>query len=443
MDNVLNDEDTIKLNEEQQRAYDLMMLGNNMFITGSAGTGKSSAVFKFIEDLKKQNKDKNIVVTAPTGIAAINIGGATFHSTFKYPVKPILKSDKEYDNIKVKFAKIWDIVDVIVIDEVSMLRVDVFDLFCYQLKSIEKRQNRHIQLILIGDFFQLAPVIHPLHMDALMMDYNNIKITRGFIFTSQYWMNLGLKPIYLREVIRQKDEEFVKNLELVKVGNVEGIRWINQHAKISSIPDDKSIILCSTNKEVEEINNRKLREIDCESEFFEATEIIIPGREEEISENSLPNSRLVELKVGARVTSLRNDKNRAYQNGSLGTVLGIDVKAGSVTVQFDNGNRRDVHICTWDIKVFDKDEKGKLKEVVIDSFTQIPLKLAYAVTIHKSQGQTYDSIIIQPDKIFAPGQLYVALSRCKSISGITLTSPIRENTRNIAYPVVKEFYGVN
>lgn len=428
----------IQLTEDQQKAYDLLKEGHNVFITGSAGTGKSSVVFKFLKEMKEQKK--NIAVTAPTGIAAINIDGATFHSTFKYPIKPLVESDPEFSSIRVKYAKIWDSVDIIVIDEVSMLRVDVFDLFCSQLHDIEKRQNRKIQLILLGDFFQLAPVINKFTKNALVKQYPNIEATKGFIFASNHWLQLGLRGVILNKVVRQGDAEFIRNLEMVKIGKAEGIRWINQHAKISSVPDDKSIILCSTKDEARNINDTKLAGLLSEKVSFLADEVVEPGYI--IGEGDLPNDRTVELKVGARVMSLINDYDHFYQNGSLGTVTGINEKLGIVKVLFDNGYEKELETYTWKIKKYDINSEGKFEEMEVAEFSQVPLKLAYAITIHKSQGQTYDSVIIQPEKIFAPGQLYVALSRCRSIEGMTLTSPIKENSRGLADPIVKQFYGI-
>lgn len=430
--------DDITLTSDQQLAYEKLKSGCNVFITGSAGTGKSAVVMKFLKEMKEQKK--NIAITAPTGIAAINIDGATFHSTFKYPIKPLVESDPEFSSIRVKYAKIWDSVDIIVIDEVSMIRIDVFDLFCSQLKDIERRQNRHIQLILLGDFFQLAPVINKFTKNALIKQYPNIDVTKGFIFASKHWMELELKGAILKQVVRQGDAEFIRNLELVKIGNAEGIRWINQHAKISSVPDDKSIILCSTKEEARNINETKLAQLDSEKVQFESMEEVEPGFI--LTEGDLPNDRIIELKIGARVMSLINDREHFYQNGSLGTVTGINEKMGIVKVLFDNGYERELETYTWKIKKYDINEKGQFEEMDVADFSQVPLKLAYAITIHKSQGQTYDRVIIQPEKIFAPGQLYVALSRCRSIEGMTLTSAIRENSRGLADPIVKQFYGV-
>lgn len=428
-----------KLNEEQQEIFDLLKTGQSMFITGSAGTGKSEVIKRYAKYAKEHNK--NVVVTAPTGIAAINIEGATFHSTFKYPAKPIVKSDPEYRDIRVRYAKTWDYADIIIIDEISMLRVDVFDLFCMQLNDIQKRQNRNIQLIMLGDFFQLAPVITKLQKNVLLYQYPKIEETKGYAFTSEFWSKLGLRGAFLHKIIRQDDKEFIKNLELVKVGNVEGIRWVNNNAKISSTPDDKSIVLCSTKEEAERINSSRLEEIPSKSVTYSSKLVVASGYN--VNENDLPTAIEVELKVGARVMCLVNNIDKKFQNGSLGTVIELHPNVGTIKVKFDNGNICELETFTWTIKKYDVDEKGKFSEIDVAEFSQIPVKLAYAITIHKSQGQTYDSVIIQPEKIFTPGQLYVALSRCRSIKGITLTSPIRENSRGLADPIVKRFYGVN
>lgn len=447
----------------QLHALDLLRTGKNIFITGSAGTGKSSIVFKFLDEMKELKK--NIAVTAPTGVAAINIGGATFHSTFKYPAKPIVKNDPEYSSIRVKYAKIWDSVDIIVIDEVSMLRVDVFDLFVQQLQDIEKRQNRHIQLIMLGDFFQLPPVVNKDQKKALRLQYPDIDTTKGYIFRSQFWTQLNLAGTILTEVVRTEDKEFIRNLELVKIGNSEGIKWMNNHThrydgwiiksediwedgfkhtnytvNASSIFDLNSIVLCSLKDEAAAINKACLNYLAGDESSFTSKLEVVSGYDR--SKIELPNDSLIKIKIGARVMSLINDPDRFYQNGSLGTVVDLDVKTGVVIVKFDNGYTREIETHTWKIKGFDVDESGKFTEMDIAEFSQIPLRLAYAITIHKSQGQTYDSVIVQPEKIFAPGQLYVALSRCRSIEGMTLTSPINENSRGLADPIVKQFYDI-
>lgn len=430
-------ENELQLTSDQQRAYDLLKSGSNAFITGSAGTGKSVVVKKYIDEKSKEGK--NVIVTAPTGIAAINIGGATFHSTFKYPIRPIVTTDDEYKETRVKYAKVWDSVDIIVIDEISMLKVDVFDLFIQQLQDIEKRQNRKIQLIMLGDFFQLAPVIGKYELDVLKLDYPNIKSNYGFVFTSKYWMSIGLHGVILKQVIRQSDHEFIENLEKVKIGNVDGIRWINNHARISKEWDGKSIILTCIKQEATDINKERLDELDTQPYVIDGLMEVADGHS--VNLQDLPNDTQVTLKVGARVMSLVNNKGQGYQNGSLGTVLSIS-KSDIVKVRFDNGVVSDIEPYTWHLKKYEVDDKGRSHEVEYATFNQIPLKVAYAITIHKSQGQTYDSVIICPEKLFAPGQIYVALSRCRSIEGITLTSQIRENSRGLANPVVKQFYGI-
>lgn len=276
--------------EDQQKAYDLLKTGNNCFITGSAGTGKSFVIEKYIKEMK--DIKKNVIVTAPTGIAAVNIGGATFHSTFKYKAGPLVPMEE----FRVKYAKVWDVVDIIVIDEVSMLRIDAFDLFCAQLKDIESRQNRHIQVILSGDFSQLPPVIGK-QEEALLPYYSDIKEKKGYIFWSKFWGQLELRGIYMKKVVRQTDEEFIKHLEMIKRGLVAGVDWINNNANVSMFTSDDSIVLCSMKDEARAINEQKLANVPSKDVMYKG--LLQYNTNITLSENDMPNDIEVHLKVGA------------------------------------------------------------------------------------------------------------------------------------------------
>lgn len=428
-------EDEVVLNEGQRYIYDVLYQGYNTFIGGAAGTGKSTLIKKFVKD--KENEGANVVVVAPTGIAAVNIGGSTIHRAFKYRTGPMLR-DAKGDNELYNYS-LWKTVDIIVIDEVSMLRVDLFDLICSQLVKSEANYNKRIQLILLGDFFQLPPVINNTDLKVLKQDedYKNIDETGGFCFCSPLWRSIIEKQLLLEEVMRQSNKEYSENLEKVKLGNLEGYEWFNSHAKIGDT-DNNAIVLCATNQEALDINLKNLDRIHCSRVSFNGTITeIIKGSN--IQDNELPVEKYIELKEGARVMSLINGSE--YRNGSLGTVLGIkESLAGPIVhVLFDNGNDVYIKPYTWEIVDYEVKD-GKLKKIVLATYTQIPLKLAWAITIHKSQGQTYDRIILKIDRIFLEQQVYVGLGRCIGIEGVTLTGPLKKIGKPINKLVLR-FYG--
>lgn len=424
-----------KLTKDQQHAYEVLMSGHNCFITGAAGTGKSFVINKYLKEMKQMKK--NIVVTAPTGIAAINVNGVTFHRAFKYPAGLMLP----LQYWRLKAASTWNDVDIIVVDECSMLRREMFDVFCMQLQDAERRRKEHIQVILVGDFFQLPPVINQFDKPQLDQAYRNEgPVGKGFIFMSKYWRELNLSYAVLNQVMRQSDAVLVYNLERIKWGFSDSIAWFNNNAKIlgpNTEVTDGSIVLCGSNKEADERNEQALARINEPIKEFYGTLVSM----QQVKDTDFPTRDYVVLKKGARVMSLINDWEGQYQNGSLGTVIGFNGSGKSTTVQvaFDNGNTCWIDYAHWDLKDY-KNVDGKLEPYVVATLDQIPLKLAYAVTIHKSQGQTYDKVVVQPNKIFAEGQLYVALSRCKSLEGLSLTEPINMRCK-LVDPLVRQFYG--
>ena len=414
------------LNSKQQYALNCMMHGKNMFITGDAGTGKSYVVNKFIDDCKLKNKQ--IIVCAPTGIAAINIGGVTAHRIFKIPIKPLIESPRAIPTT-LKDA------DVILIDEVSMLRIDVFEYIAtvlFALNSFRRQRGLDdIQVVLVGDFFQLPPVITDKDREVLEKYKYGEDLGKGFAFQSKYWDAFNFVCVQLDEVVRQDDKVFIQNLNYIRYGDYRGIRYFNEMSKKHEIKD--AILVCGTNKAVNQKNEAEYKKIKNKEFIYDAE---IDGEVAE-SDKIVPDK--LKLKVGCRVMTVINDYAGKYQNGTLATVTYLDEE--KIIILTDDGEQAEIEPYTWDINNYSANNiksKVKIKLDCIGTYTQYPLRLAYAVTVHKSQGQTFDKVNLNP-YCWDCGQLYVALSRVRNINGLYLTEPIRASYL-IASSKVKEFY---
>lgn len=393
------------LKPSQQLAFDMMMSGRNVFLSGEAGTGKSYVLRHYLESV---TKSKKCLICAPTGIAAINVGGSTIHRTFKAPIGPILREPTSAPDV-VQEA------DIIIIDEISMCRCDLFD---FVAKTIVKAEEMHPkkpkkQLIVVGDFYQLPPVI----TDA---DREMLEIAEGFAFQAEMWPHFDFQKVVLTEVVRQSgDLDFVTKLNGIRRGDAFCLAWINDHAakKLNG-----GIHLCPTNKAAADINEKAMRKLKGRNRTYRSQE------SGEVTDNDRATAKDLVLKEGARVMMLVNDSQDQYQNGSLGTVSEMD--DDTLAISLDNGNNVAIERYKWEVTkyeiVTESSGEKRLEQKVIGTFVQFPVKIAYAITIHKSQGQTYDAVNLHP-RCFAAGQLYVALSRVKAIKGLHLVSPIKED----------------
>lgn len=415
-ENISEDYDIATLNEDQKRAFDLLISEDNVFLSGQAGTGKSyvlNCYLKFIE------KSKNVIITAPSGVAAINVGGVTMHSAFQIPFHPILPTDR------IKVPKIIKEADIIVIDEISMCRCDVFDYIGRIIKRAEQTEKKKIKLIVVGDFFQLPPVINKRdrkikegteEIDLFEKYYNSVS---GFAYESKMWEAFSFKSYVLTKVIRQTDQAFIKHLNMVREGDKKGLSWLNTSSQVKEVD---GIYLCPRNDTATRINTEELGNIPGKSIAFKA---VVEGK---VTSSDKVNDDVINLKVGADVVFLINDQRKRYQNGSFGVIEEIDGK--TIKVKLKTGKYVEIEPYTWEIEnyVLETDDKGNnvLKKETIGKFTQIPIKLAYATTIHKSQGQTYDAVNVDPS-CFAHGQLYVALSRVRNIHGLHLKRKMSES----------------
>lgn len=390
------------LNKEQKEALEIMESKANIFLTGNAGTGKSYLLNTFIQNA--QAAKKKILVTAPTGVAAINIGGSTIHRAFKVPIDPI------GPDTNIKVPSVVEEADTIIIDEISMVRADVFYYIYCVITSAEKIAKKKIQLIVVGDFFQLPPVMTRTDRRILEQMWN-YDFEEGYAFATKTWQKLNFRNITLTTTIRQKDPIFSEILNAIRQGSYYGVKNLQQMA--SKEWQKEAIYLCGTNNEANEFNEKKLDELKTKEHIMYAT---IKGR---VNKNDKPADDILKIKEGARVMSVVNDFNGKYQNGSMGNVTKI-ISSKKIKIKFDNGNECTVEPYTWEVVEYDIFQ-GELQKNVIGTFTQFPLKLGYAITIHKSQGQTFEKININP-KCFCEGQLYVGLSRCTTLSGLYLNN---------------------
>lgn len=398
----------------------------SIFLTGKAGTGKTT----FLNEFVKKTKKKHIVV-APTGIAAINAGGVTIHSMFGLPLRTFLPTTDRIDSniannivdLQQHFKyrkdklKLLREVEVIIIDEVSMLRADVLDMMDFSLSFIRRNNQRFggVQMLFIGDLYQLPPVVRDEHV--LKMFYNS-----PFFFDSIAIKEIPLLTIELTKVYRQTDEHFLEILNAIRDGDVANIDFEELNKRYT--PDFESgeepyVYLCSHNKMADDINQEKLKEINLTPGIYEAK---LFG---EFKENQFPNDQFLELKVGAQIMFIRNDisGDKKYYNGKLGEISALEENEIKVILE---GSEREITVKreVWEQKKYSLDSDKMIREEVLGSFEQFPIKLAWAVTIHKSQGLTFDKVIIDAGKSFTAGQVYVALSRCRTLEGIVLKSKI-------------------
>jgi len=407
--------------------FDLIEHTNrSVFLTGKAGTGKTT----FLNEFVKKTRKKHIVV-APTGIAAINAGGVTIHSMFGLPLRTFLPTTDRIDgslgnniaDLQQHFKyrkdklKLLREVEVLIIDEVSMLRADVLDMMDFSLRFIRRNNQRFggVQMLFIGDLYQLPPVVRDEHI--LKMFYQS-----PFFFDSLAIKDIPLLTIELTKVYRQTDEEFLEILNAIRDGDVANIDFEHLNERFNpdfNAGEDSYIYLCSHNKLADDINQQKLAEIKVSPATFEAK---LFG---EFKENQYPNEQFLELKIGAQVMFIRNDISgeKKYFNGKLGEISALDEKEIKVVLE---GSEREITVKreVWEQKKYSLDGEKNIKEEVLGSFEQFPIKLAWAVTIHKSQGLTFDKVIIDAGKSFTAGQVYVALSRCRTLEGIVLKSKI-------------------
>jgi hypothetical protein len=420
---AINENDLYNDNPEAQRALRIIEhTGTSVFLTGKAGTGKTT----FLKRLCS-NSLKRMVVLAPTGIAAINAGGSTIHSFFQFSFAPYIP-DANYSAATFKLRKnkikLIRSLDLIVIDEISMVRADLLDCIDYTLR----RYRNHalpfggVQLLLIGDLQQLAPVAKDEEWKLLSRYYSS-----PFFFASRALQQMPFVTIELKHIYRQSDPEFIRLLNLVRDGRADDkvLEALNRRYIPGFSPDVKDgyIRLLTHNHQAQTINESELAKLPGEQMQYDAT---VEGT---FPENSYPTADKLVLKEGAQVMFVKNDAEKRYFNGMIGEVVALNVNSIDVRPikKSDEPQESIVRVSReeWCNTKYELNKNTKeVQEVVEGRFIQFPLRLAWAITIHKSQGLTFEHAIINTHWAFAHGQTYVALSRCKTLEGMVLASPI-------------------
>lgn len=410
----------MQTNKQLELAFNFVRYtGQNIFLTGKAGTGKTT----FLKSLKERSP-KRMIVVAPTGVAAINAGGVTIHSFFQLSFAPQIGIEREQTG-QMRFTRqkinIIRSLDLLVIDEISMVRADILDAVDRVLRRFKnsKKPFGGAQVLMIGDLQQLAPVIKNEEWDLLKREYET-----GYFFSSKVLRETSFVSIELNHVFRQQDELFISVLNKVRDKQLdqEAINILNQRYLPNFQPADEEgyITLCTHNVQADRINDSKLRLITAKAQVFTAK---IDGK---FPDYSYPTELDLKLKIGAQVMFVKNDPSpeKLFYNGKIGKITEIEDETVFVRCPGDD-DEIEVTPLVWENIKYSVDEStAEIKEETEGSFTQIPLKLAWAITIHKSQGLTFERAVIDAEASFAHGQVYVALSRCKTLGGMVLSTPI-------------------
>ena len=392
---------------------------SNIFLTGKAGTGKTT----FLKDVKKYTK-KNHIVLAPTGVAAVNAGAMTIHSFFQFGFGPYVKGISEPEGnymMRREKRELIKSLELIIIDEISMVRADVLDHINDELQRIRRNSEPFggVQLLMIGDLQQLPPITPDNELEILKPHYDSM-----YFFDSKSLRNSDYYCIELKSVYRQTDQRFIDILNRVRTGDVthSDLDELNSHhvADFRPAQGDNYIQLVTHNRMADAINQREMAALSADTFMFDAK---VTGT---FPEDAFPTSRQLEIKKGAQVMFVKNDPDKRFINGMLGEVE--EVSDDSISVRLSGkDNIVKVEPTAWEnIRYHMNEETHQIESTKIGSFMQYPIKPAWAITIHKSQGLTFDKAVIDAHEAFSPGQAYVALSRCRSLDGMVLSEKLTQ-----------------
>lgn len=427
------------LTKDQQKALDCCLDGKNIFITGGGGVGKTYLIHKIVDCLKESGR--SVMLTAPTGRAAQLIGGATCHRAFRIPLKMAWDKDPKPRDLDHLF-----VTDTVIIDEISMVRMDVFGYIirCIQRADYVREKNGKppIQLIVVGDFFQLPPVIvtpkdGSIGDADLTSRHYGFDVGNGYAFQAPEWAACGFTVCELREVVRQKDGAMISMLNRLRYGDAAVLSDI-QHAtrkKPYSAKEKNVVHLCGKKKTADAINRASLNRLGGPEVTYKAA---IQGT---VSENDKPAPEQIHLRVGAQVMMLVNTDD--YVNGSTGTVVHLGEDCVHVQLNNDEQTVVTVEYASWDVTTYEKGSDGRVRLKVIGWYSQLPLQPAYAITIHKSQGQTLEKAVLCVGKtgaeIFAEGQLYVGASRIKNLANLYIKGEL-QGIKRLTSRAVLDYY---
>lgn len=422
----------VEMNTQFLEALRLMEeSGEPLFVTGRAGTGKSTLLHCFRYKTKKR-----VAVVAPTGVAALNVKGQTIHSFFGFP-PAVTIDDARKEAMWNRDPELYRNLDTIVVDEISMVRADLIDAMDVFLRVIRRSALSFggVQMIFIGDLYQLPPVVTRDERAFFTSVYPSPYFFDAHVFSGAA---SGVRVFELTKIYRQKDADFISLLNAIRSNRLNSTHLTELNRRVDvplKLFRKKPICLTATNAAADAINDERLRKLFGKPRSFES---VVSG---EFDEKQFPTDRVLQLKTGAQVMMLNNDSEGRWVNGTLGRIVKIE-KQG-IRVKMQGGEEELVEKHTWNVLRYSFQEESKeLSQESVGSFTQYPMRLAWAVTIHKAQGKTFDEVIVDLGRgSFAHGQTYVALSRCRTLAGLRLARPLRRSDVIMDDRVTKFFAG--